>query len=445
MNWQQIIEQTKPEFEKLRAQKEEGELPLEDAPRLEECADVLEAACGLGLGDIPRSDKVKRYPLLEMARWCIPYASHEASVFALHSEILLELGDIDRAAQFALQARRLTEQNPGIDSDTKQYVLYVNGNVQVELRQSEEAAHLYELAIQARPDSKLVPMLIEEAAAAYADAGLYSRSNEFMERIPGERLGHWLFQQLLAENYERLGKWDEAIGVYRRLSRQATGREAIEHLFYRIGFCEARRDSKRGRPTGARAGLGFDCVSLPDDGGEHKGQLTEDEKTRLHVTKGVESLRRLIEAEVSLSKHAAVIRPGEQASNLSRLKDTLLSCAEYIWWADLHFDVPGLRLLSEVADSDRIKSIRVLCLLEQVPKLKKPWGTFEAEMANRGIKAECRTISTRLFHDRFIIGANVVFNVPPVTAIVAGKFGEILGSPNRPPFEDWWQGASPIR
>ena len=41
--------------------------------------------------------------------------------------------------------------------------------------------------------------------------------------------------------------------------------------------------------------------------------------------------------------------------------------------------------------------------------------------------------------DRYIVGRNRTWSVPPVNTLLKGDYSEILATPTRPPFERWWE------
>jgi hypothetical protein len=80
---------------------------------------------------------------------------------------------------------------------------------------------------------------------------------------------------------------------------------------------------------------------------------------------------------------------------------------------------------------------------------KREYLRFRKEMAAKGVSVEWR-VSDALFHDRYIISDGFQYNVPPVNSIFQGAYAEMLQSPNRPPFDDWFKGGvnitdAPIR
>ncbi len=135
-------------------------------------------------------------------------------------------------------------------------------------------------------------------------------------------------------------------------------------------------------------------------------------------------------------------------TNVARLRKILARCTGYIWWADPHFGTRALEELAIIAKPSRVKEIKILSrtgIIQDMEKAKSDYKRFKEEMEGKGIRVEWRTTEGRISHDRFIIGANVVYNVPPVNTIFEGSYSEAIESDTRPPFERWWQSAIPIQ
>lgn len=62
------------------------------------------------------------------------------------------------------------------------------------------------------------------------------------------------------------------------------------------------------------------------------------------------------------------------------------------------------------------------------------------------IEAEWRLVPPRSLdlHDRYIVGENIVWNVPPVNSLHKGDYAEAFKTPNRPPFHRWWQDGTAL-
>jgi superfamily II DNA or RNA helicase len=141
---------------------------------------------------------------------------------------------------------------------------------------------------------------------------------------------------------------------------------------------------------------------------------------------------------------AAVVRPEEPFSNLMRLWQVLRDCEKYIWWADRYFNARGLEELVHSIDPAVVREVRILSGQDNVDdRAKRLFARFRDELSRKGIVVEWR-VSKGFAHDRVIASDNACYNVPSIDTILRGQYAEILETPNRPPFEEWWARAIPI-
>ncbi len=141
---------------------------------------------------------------------------------------------------------------------------------------------------------------------------------------------------------------------------------------------------------------------------------------------------------------SAVIRPEKPYSNVVSMRQILRSSEEYIWWADMHFDVRAFEELIVIADPSLIQDIRILSGPANVSRRsKKEFRRFRQELRNKGITCQWRVLS-RFAHDRFLMSKTYCLNVPPVNSWFQGSYSEVLETPNRPPFHEWWSQGIPI-
>lgn len=63
-------------------------------------------------------------------------------------------------------------------------------------------------------------------------------------------------------------------------------------------------------------------------------------------------------------------------------------------------------------------------------------------MAARGISLEWRTLlgpeDVANRHDRWLRTDDRLWNVPPLTSILTGKYGSVVRDENKVPLDDWW-------
>lgn len=141
---------------------------------------------------------------------------------------------------------------------------------------------------------------------------------------------------------------------------------------------------------------------------------------------------------------AEVIRRGEPFSNLVRLRQILRESEEYIWWADRFFRARGLEELIVAVDPAVVRQLRILSGPDNVDeRAKHDFVRFREELSDKGISVEWRILKG-FAHDRWIVSGNTCYNVPSIDTILRGQPSEILETPNRPPFEEWWERAAPL-
>ncbi|MGH7812964.1 MAG: DEAD/DEAH box helicase [Candidatus Binataceae bacterium] len=173
-------------------------------------------------------------------------------------------------------------------------------------------------------------------------------------------------------------------------------------------------------------------------------RLSADQAPRSAYSEGSRSESVVAEPEVNETASAAVIRPDKPFSNLVLLRNTLRDSEEFINWADLHFSARGLEELIDILDPARVRSVKILSGPANAnERAKKDFQRFCDELVPKGILAEWR-ILPGFAHDRWIISKNACYNVPPINSLLKGDFAELLETPNRPPFDDWWNKAAPI-
>lgn len=141
---------------------------------------------------------------------------------------------------------------------------------------------------------------------------------------------------------------------------------------------------------------------------------------------------------------AEAIRPKEPFSNVVRLRQVLRECERYIWWADRYFNSRGLEELILSVDPAAVREIRILSGPDNVgDRERSDFARFRKELDHKGIRAEWRVLRG-FAHDRVIVTESACYNVPSIDTVVRGQYSEILETPNRPPFEEWWGKATPL-
>jgi len=143
-----------------------------------------------------------------------------------------------------------------------------------------------------------------------------------------------------------------------------------------------------------------------------------------------------------------IFNPDEPYSNIIKLKKTLSSCSESIYWIDKYYSPPAFDLLLESIDPS-IREIKILTSINKTTEnIRSKFKRFKDEMKNKGINAEMRVMIDpsliKLIHDRWIIASNVSYNVPSVDSIMRGQYSEITKTESKVPYKTWWDNSSDI-
>jgi hypothetical protein len=161
----------------------------------------------------------------------------------------------------------------------------------------------------------------------------------------------------------------------------------------------------------------------------------------------LQSVRTLAPVPEERAASLRVVEPERPYSNVLALRETLRSCEGYIHWAEVHLDRKAMEPLSYEADGTRITEIRLLSgPANATEDALKDLKRFTREMKRLGITVEWRIIPNKNldWHDRFILGRNQAWNVPPVNTLHKGYYSELTRTSQRPPFETWWKKGVPL-
>ena len=142
-----------------------------------------------------------------------------------------------------------------------------------------------------------------------------------------------------------------------------------------------------------------------------------------------------------------VVQPDRPYTNVMHLRQLIRGCREFIWWAEVHLNHKALEPLAVEAEPGKVSEIRLLSGPAAVDQTTlRDWRRFKQEMEERGITSEWRVLPRHdiPFHDRYLIGRNEAWNVPPVNSLYKGSYAEATRCEERPPFEDWWARADPL-
>lgn len=173
-----------------------------------------------------------------------------------------------------------------------------------------------------------------------------------------------------------------------------------------------------------------------------------EQKVEKHDKK-IKTIFKAIHSIPSSAPEAVLISPEKPFTNKKNFKDIIRSCKKYIYWVDKYFSKIGLELLADSVDIEKVKIIKILMSVDKADgKLKNSFRDFKREFRNNNVKCELRVISAHkiksVIHDRWLISAGSCFNVPSTDTLARGQYSEIKKTPNRPPFEKWWNESADI-
>ena len=138
-----------------------------------------------------------------------------------------------------------------------------------------------------------------------------------------------------------------------------------------------------------------------------------------------------------------MISPEKPFSNKRLMWNTIRECQGYLYWIDKYFSIPGLELLSESLDTNKIKNIKILSSIPNTNlKLRDLFIKFKKEINNHGIECELRIITDKeissKIHDRWILSKYVNFNIPSPDVVLRGQYSEIKRTNSSFPFDNLW-------
>jgi len=167
-----------------------------------------------------------------------------------------------------------------------------------------------------------------------------------------------------------------------------------------------------------------------------------EQKVENHDKK-IKTIFRAIHSIPSATPEAVLISPEKPFTNKKNFKDIIRSCRKHIYWVDKYFSKIGLELLADSVDIKKVKVIKILMSDDRVDdNLKNSFKDFKKEFRNNNVPCELRAISDNKIksslHDRWLISAGSCFNVPSTDTLARGQYSEIKKTPNKPPFEKWW-------
>jgi len=178
--------------------------------------------------------------------------------------------------------------------------------------------------------------------------------------------------------------------------------------------------------------------------------LKNDEFEQFHTERN-KAILDIIKQKIGLASDQSssqILLPSEPYTNITKLKNTIQNCREYIVWIDKYFSSTAFEIILESIDP-YIQEIKILTSIDKTTeKLRSDFIRFRNELKNKGILADMRVMTDsnlkRSIHDRWIIASNVSYNVPSVDSVMRGQYSEITQTQSNVPYLNWWDNSSDI-
>jgi hypothetical protein len=141
---------------------------------------------------------------------------------------------------------------------------------------------------------------------------------------------------------------------------------------------------------------------------------------------------------------SAPVSPSTPYRNKRMLAQIVAGARRILYWFDPHFPRQGLEFIYAEAAVGTVQSIRILSCgrSEATAAACDDYRRLRDEIKLRGTSLEWRALVDREDftdkHDRWLLADDELWNLPPLKAILAGKWGTILRDESRPPLDDWW-------
>lgn len=137
-----------------------------------------------------------------------------------------------------------------------------------------------------------------------------------------------------------------------------------------------------------------------------------------------------------LSQHYFV-DPSTPFSNIRNLRRIVAELQGTVYWLDKHFRKEGLEVLIDSLDGQKVSSVTIVSGDQNVTaSAKHDFQNARTELGNRGIVLEWRVCTDTSFlstwHDRWLVGSNINYNIPPVLSIIRGQQSEMIRTANAP-------------
>lgn len=152
----------------------------------------------------------------------------------------------------------------------------------------------------------------------------------------------------------------------------------------------------------------------------------------------------------TLAASGTLISPDTPYRNKRLLAELVGSAKSRLWWFDPHLNRAALAFAYDRAALGSVTQVRLLSggRSELTVATIDDYARFKRELNGRSIEVEWRTILDRdefnEKHDRWIRADDELWNVPPFTAVMQGKYGSLVADPNDVPLDEWWQEGTEI-
>lgn len=139
------------------------------------------------------------------------------------------------------------------------------------------------------------------------------------------------------------------------------------------------------------------------------------------------------------------ISPATPYRNKRLLAGIIGGARERLCWFDAHFPRQGLQFIYDEADFDALKSVRVIsCGRSEITAATlDDYRRIREEVGPRDVILEWRTLLDREDftdkHDRWLLADEMLWNLPPYSAVMTGKWGSLLRDPSALPMDEWWR------
>jgi hypothetical protein len=148
------------------------------------------------------------------------------------------------------------------------------------------------------------------------------------------------------------------------------------------------------------------------------------------------------------------------AENKKHYRDAIHSCNDYLLFEEKHLAADKLDFLEDILLNHSVSQIKILGSAHLNKEINEEFFTkvkeIEKKLAQKNIKLDVKiAISKRLhkkFHDRFAIGSNTLWSLPPISAVFDGSSstfnqhvaGNITYEQVSKKFDEWWNDSDAL-